>query len=180
MEVNPQIGPETPTPAPAGFGLAVNARYTVKASVPVGHRRPWQRKWRDTRHAYDQLVEACKGPGIHDDDFTRRIESFFKTCRELADWIDKELTGRGAVTYVHTAPSLKIGDALAQTAKHHTRDGGITAKVNELFLEANGARAEIVWTDRMSSGTMDALKLADDCLAEWQQYFQQHGIDPEG
>jgi hypothetical protein len=177
LVVNPQIGTGNAVPT-ASFRLVVTPRITMKASIPVGDRRPWQRKWRDTRHAYDELVEAYKGPGVHDDDFTRCIESFFKTCRELADWIDKELTGRDAVTYVNTAPWLKIGDALAQTAKHHTRDRGITAKVSELFGEANGARADIVWTDGANSGTVDALKLADDCLAEWQQYFQRHGLNP--
>ncbi|PBA55613.1 hypothetical protein CKJ57_13515 [Mycobacterium intracellulare subsp. chimaera] len=81
--------------------------------------------------------------------------------------------------YVNTAPSLKIGDALAQTAKHHTRDRGITAKVNELFLEVDGAHADIVWKDNATNGTFDALKLADDCLAEWQMFFQQQGLNPD-
>lgn len=175
---NPQIGNETP--APVAAGLVVTPRITMKASVPVGNQRQWQRKWRDIEHAYAELAAAYQGNGINDDDFTRRIEVFFKTCRELADWIDNHQPGFNAMDYVNNQPWLEYCDALAQTAKHHTRNRGITAKVDELFLEANGARADIAWTSNSGSGTLDALKLADDCLAEWKAFFTQHRLDPNG
>ena len=104
--------------------------------MPVENRRTWQRKWRDVLHAYDEVAESYKGGGLNDDKFTRRIELFFKTCRELADWLDEGDTRRDAKGYVNTATSLKFCDALAQTAKHHTRNRGVTAKVKELFVSA--------------------------------------------
>lgn len=78
MEVHTQIGTGETAPTPTGSGIVITTRITVRASVPVGHRSPWQRKCRDTQHSYDQLVDAHRGPGVHDDDFTRRIESFSK------------------------------------------------------------------------------------------------------
>jgi hypothetical protein len=180
VEFTPTIGTGGTPNEGGGFGIVLTPRLTFKASVPVGNRRPWQRTWRDVQHDYGALAAAYQRKGVNDDDFTRRIEVFFKTCRELADWIHRQHPGLDAMDYVNTESALKICDALAQTAKHHTRYKGITAKVEELFLEANGARADIAWTDGSSSGTLDALKLADDCIAEWKAFFQQHGLDPAG
>jgi hypothetical protein len=183
MHVEPKIGMAA-TRVPSGTaGLFVAPQLIVEASVDGVPQRTWQRKWRDVMNAHASLAEVYQGKGLDADDFTTRIEMFFKTCRELADWIDKQQTGRNATQYVNTAPSLKIGDGLAQTAKHHSRDRGsdpITAHVGKMFNDRVGIHAEVVWTSNNSgSGKSDALKLADDCIAEWRAYFQQHALDPE-
>ena len=71
------------------------------------------------------LETAYASDNLNDYELTRAVEGFFKTCRELADWI-QEATGRGAREYVHeireeNPSALKLCDAVAQTAKHYIR-----------------------------------------------------------
>lgn len=154
------------------------------ASVPVRTQRTWQRKWRDVEHAHGSLVEVYQGDGVNADDFVRRIETFFKTCHELADWIHRDTGRRAAFDYVRKAPTLMLCDAVAQTAKHHTRHqpgkDPITAVVNEIFSDEAGKRAEIMWTSSSGSGKDDALDLANRCIAEWEKFFQENNLDPAG
>lgn len=72
-------------------------------SVPLKAQRTWQRKWRDVLHDRNAIAETYQGDRIDVDDFTRRVEGFFKTCRELADWIE-ESTQLPAMDYARTPP----------------------------------------------------------------------------
>lgn len=171
---DPQLGPEKPDP-PQACITGFPPQIVIEPVVPGG--LTWQRKWRDVLHAHTALADVYQGGPLNSDDFTRRIEIFFKTCRELADWIDEQQPGLNAKDYVNTAGSLKICNGLAQTAKHHTRNHGITAYVAKMYNDQTGTHADVAWTHGSSSGRLDARKLADDCIAEWQAFFQQHGLD---
>lgn len=150
-------------------------------SVPVAAQRTWQRKWRDVLHAHQELADTYAGRGLDVDDLTRRVECFFKTCHELGDWIE-ESTGKPAKAYAKQPPTLELCDAVAQTAKHHTRrqsGSPITAIVVKLHGDQTGIHADIEWTSQSgNNGSDDALKLADRCVDEWRQFFQLHGLDP--
>lgn len=86
MNVEPQIG--MAMPPVRGHGLCVTPQLIVEASVSGSPQRIWRRQWRDVISAHAALAEIYQGDYLHQDDFTTRIEAFFKTCRELADWID--------------------------------------------------------------------------------------------
>jgi hypothetical protein len=176
MELNPQIGMQATTGATAGQGAFLAPKITVAASVPGG--LTWQRKWREIAGAHTALAEIYGGNRLHQDNFTKAIEDFFKLSRELADWIDQQVPGVQAMGYVNSAVSLQLCNAMAQTSKHHTRTHGITAKVNQMYSDAAGIHADIAWTDGSTGGTVDALQLASDCIAEWQAFFLQHQLDP--
>jgi hypothetical protein len=164
--------------APEPRGMMIEPQLIVEASVNGVPQRTWQRKWRDIQNAHTALAGIYGGKGLDQDGFTTAIEVFFKTCRELADWIDQQQPGYNATNYVNHGQWLEFCDAMAQTAKHHTRNRGITAYVDKMFNDRSGIHADIVWTSNSGSGTRDALKLADDCIAEWQAFFQQHSLDP--
>jgi hypothetical protein len=151
-------------------------------SVPLKAQRTWQRKWRDVLHDRNAIAETYQGDRIDVDDFTRRVEGFFKTCRELADWIE-ESTQLPAMDYARTPPTLELCDAVAQTAKHYARKPSkwdpITAVVVELFGDTAGIHADVAWRSNFRpSGRQDALALADLCIAEWKKFFQQYNLDP--
>lgn len=155
---------------------------SAAVSIPVVAQRTWQRKWRDVLYARGCIADAYQGAQLDVDDFTRRVEGFFKTCNELGDWIE-ESTSLPAIAYARTGPALELGDAVAQTAKHHTRRPSrldpITAVVVELFADQTGIHADVSWTSNSrGSGRIDALKLADDCIAQWRGFFQLNGIQP--
>jgi hypothetical protein len=93
---------------------------SADVAVPLIAHRTWQRKWRDVQHASVRIEKLYAGDQIDVDDATRTIEDFFKLARELADWI-QESTGHPAIDYIPHDPTLQVCDAIAQTAKHHTR-----------------------------------------------------------
>lgn len=159
------------------------------ASVRVGDvaQRTWQRKWRDVQHERQALAAAYAGPGLDTEGLNRRVESFFKTCRELGDWIQESKVARTS-RYIHKKGSaLKVCDAVAQTAKHFKRRPDrkrdpITAIVVEVHNDhQQGIHADIAWNSKGgNNGQEDALKLADRCIAEWQAFFQARGLNPNG
>lgn len=62
-------------------------------------------------------------------------KSSSRACHELGDWIE-ESTALPAKEYAKQPPTLEVCDAVAQTAKHHTRrqsGSRITAIVVKLY-----------------------------------------------
>src|SRR4051794_39444089 len=108
---------------------------TPLPAVLLRPKRTWQRKFDDVLRDLRALEAAYAAYNIyeeeltraHEEELTRAVEGFFKTCRELADWIDEATNRRDANKYVHNEnraanPSaLKLCDAVAQTAKHYIR-----------------------------------------------------------
>jgi hypothetical protein len=159
--------------------------------VPVEAQRTWQRKWRDVLACLQEMEGVYNASGadrrIDVDQFTRQIEGFFKTCRELADWI--EGSGNGpALAHVRVDPSApKVCDAVAQTAKHWRRNppsnnepSPITALVPSLYgPHDRGVHADIVWRHAGSPDQReDVLSLVRRCIDELRAFFQQHRLDP--
>jgi hypothetical protein len=161
--------------------MKIEPRVSCDVSVPVAAQRTWQRKWRDVLHACQALQDAYAGHRLDVDDFTRRVECFFKTCHELGDWIEEQ-TSLAAKAYAKIPGTLELCDAVAQTAKHHTRrqsGNPITAVVVELFGDKRGIHADLAWMSNSGSGRDDALDIANRCVAEWRKFFQQNNLDPE-
>ncbi|WP_237164683.1 hypothetical protein [Mycobacteroides salmoniphilum] len=156
--------------------------------------RHWQHKYLDVladlrvlEAVYNLPVDSQLTPA-RARELSRAAEGFFKTCRELADWI-KEETGRDAIKHIHDAPGpafptpLQLCDAVAQTAKHRTRvpkerREPISATTGIVHRGENGLQADIAWrTGQSNISTVDALALAKKCIGEWQSYFQNNDLD---
>lgn len=73
---------------------------------------------------------------------------------------------------------------MAQTAKHFARKPNqgrdpITAIVATLSGTVDGPRAFLPWSSVGGrNGQADALDLADRCIAEWEKFLRQNGLDP--
>ncbi|WP_301149008.1 hypothetical protein [Mycobacterium simiae] len=161
---------------------------TMRVSVSGAQQRTWQRKWRDVMFWHGTLTDIYNGDVLDQDGFTRCVETFFKNCHEVGDWV-QETTGLPAKRYVRNGPTLALCDAISNGGKHHTRrprpgrrgrhDDPITAIVDDLTGDETGIHADITWTSkRHGSGKADALKLADDCIREWEAFFKKHGLHP--
>lgn len=165
----------------ASAALAAVATLTAHLSVGYNPVRPWQQKWQDVEIGLRVLEAFYARDDANNEDVRREVEDFFKACRELADWLEQHAGKPEAMTYVNSDPDLMICDGMAQTIKHHTRNSTrrdpITARVS--WVRGGPLRAEIEWTRPSGArGTEDALDLARRCVAAWEQFFRQHGLDP--
>jgi hypothetical protein len=158
-----------------------------RPTIAIGYNehRPWRQKWQDMLHALEELDSAyATEEGQGNEDVRRMVEDFFEICRELADWLwqDKQNANvsESVVTgFVRGDPHLRLADGMAQTTKHHTRKGNdpITARITEIRVGPDGARAQIGWS-RVSgdSGSEDALDLAHRCVRTWRGFLSQNGL----
>jgi hypothetical protein len=163
--------------------LAAVASFNVSASIGYNPRRPWQQKWRDVISSLDAIQETYRQDDLNNEAVRRQVETFFKDCCELADWLQEQAGNAKALDYVKTDRDLRLCDGMAQTTKHHTRDPNrgrdpITARISRVD-GGQGVRAEIEWsTPSGSTGTEDALDLAQRCKSAWERFFQRHGLTP--
>jgi hypothetical protein len=96
------------------------ATVTAHASVGFNPIRPWQQKWRDVENGL-QVLEGFYARDYAGNEAMRRgVEEFFKSCRELADWLSEHGGKPEAMAYVKSDPDLVLCDGMAQTVKHHT------------------------------------------------------------
>ncbi|MFT9661757.1 hypothetical protein ACM0CQ_05805 [Mycobacteroides abscessus subsp. abscessus] len=174
-----------------GSGNVVIRPQTAVLYLPARH---WQHKYLDVLADLRVLEAVYNVPP--DEQFTparahelsRAAEGFFKTCRELADWIEEE-TCCTAIGHIHDTgrrafpTPLQLCDAVAQTAKHHTRtkqkQDPISATPGIVRRGENGLQVDIAWHTKTQLGisTVDALTLAKECMSEWHSYFQDNGLD---
>ena len=167
----------------AEAALLVTATLTASGSIGYNPVRPWQQKWRDVITGLDALQVTYRQRDLDNEVVRRQVETFFKDCCELADWLRKQADSPNAMNYVKTDPDLKLCDGMAQTTKHHTRapsskQDPITARISWVH-GGQGVRAEIEWsTPSGSTGIEDALDLARRCKSAWERFFAQHGLTP--
>jgi hypothetical protein len=153
----------------------------LRPTIGIGYTgpRPWRQKWTDTLDALERVENVyTKKEGQGNEDVRRAVEDFFRVCRELADWLWQD-TGSGldrdtVLNFVRDDPDLRLADGVAQTIKHHTRTGSdpITARVTQIFVGPDGARAQIDWSKPSgASGSEDALALARRCVGAWRRFL---------
>jgi hypothetical protein len=164
---------------------AVVAVGEVSLLLTKGDHRPWQEKWRKVLQRLNALHDAYSTDArtLGNDEIDGRVESFFTECNHLRDWLKRDLRSLRGVTaadltrhYKHS-DVLKTCTAISNTDKHHTSDGGITARIRETSITPAGARVTIEknWASPHPE-RIDALDLANACVASWRAFFQAHGI----
>jgi hypothetical protein len=171
----------SPTAQPATARMEVH-----RPTVAVGYNdpRPWTEKWQDVLEAFGKVKSAYKTKdGQGNEDVRRVVEDFFKTCRELGDWLweNTNINKSDVIGLIQRSPSLRLADAVAQTIKHHTRRRGkgdpITARVTGIRVGPDGASAEISWSRASGPrGSEDALDLARRCVKAWRGFLVRKGL----
>jgi hypothetical protein len=163
--------------------LAQTATAKVEAFMPTiaigyGDPRPWEQKWQDVLHSLQQIERAYTTRDFEsNEDIRRAVEGFFKTCRELADWLWQNggLEKSAVMKFVLDDPHLRLADAVAQTTKHHTRHGKddpITARIVEIRSSPVGVTAKIGWSRASgATGSEDARDLARECVQAWRKFL---------
>lgn len=130
----------------------------LNASGSIGYNplRPWQQKWRDVISGLDAIRAAYRQSDLDNEAVRRQVETFFKDCCELADWLREQAGKAEAMDYVKVDRDLKLCDGMAQTAKHHTRAPSgkrdpITARISRVDGGQGPSRDSVVnaqWLNR--------------------------------
>ncbi|MFF9806370.1 hypothetical protein ACF1G5_14760 [Streptomyces coeruleorubidus] len=162
--------------------MAEATAFGIGSSMGYDSQRPWQQKWRDVINGLNALQATYQQPDLDSDAVRRQVEDFFEVCCELADWLDRQAGKPRAMRYLkQTDPDLRLCDGIAQTRKHHTREGAdpITAKISKVYGGQGGVRAEIEWSRPSGAqGTEDALDLAQRCVSAWLRFLKHEGLTP--
>ena len=157
-------------------------------TIAIGYTspRPWRQKWQDLLDALEPINYAyTTKDSLSNEDVRQDVEHFFQICRELADWLWKNggVSKSIVMERLHGSHYLRLADAMAQTAKHHTRTPArqnpnpITAEIAEIFIGPDGARVRINWSRPSGAkGSRDALDLARGCVRSWQRFLREQGL----
>lgn len=151
----------------------------LQLDVSLGQPRPWKERWGDVLFWLQELDNAYKDSDATQ--LTRAVGVFFRLCRELADWLEKEASVP-ASDYVHGDRDLLVCDAFAQTLKHHTRDSKDTitayiARITTTSGASHSSSATIQWSNPSgATGKEDALDLARTCVAAWERFLKHHRL----
>jgi hypothetical protein len=171
----------------AGRGSArlIAGRPGVKISKD--DHRPWLEKWRFVLHHLARLRRYYESevPDTSNLDVEAWATGFFVECNHLVDWLCHDISSLGGVTkrqirdFASDSEALRRCDAICNTHKHHTRNTmKPTARIGD--VEQSRGRwqvtVELDWLSRPGGPTVDALDLADQCVAEWQRFLELHGI----
>ena len=188
---------DAPCPGCGGGRRSAVARpQTVKATVTIpeptitvtrADHPPWFEKWWEVVRARDQLDEvyAQRVPAVGNAEVDERVTRFCNECHDMRDWLIGDLTGVTAnevTRHSTSSPALVVSSAVANSHKHHTRKfGTTTARIRETRMTPRGARVtiEVDWATP-AANTLDALALANDCVASWRQFFARHGLVEPG
>lgn len=182
----PEPTPEMPSVVAGRASVVFGA---VRPGIKIGkdNHRPWLEKWRFVLHHGDRLRRyyVSDVPDTGNLDVEAWATGFFVECDHLVDWLSQDVSALGGVTekeirdFAESSEALQRCDAICNTHKHHTR--GVptkpTARIGD--VEQSGGRwrvtVELDWLLRPNGPTIDALDLADQCVAEWRRFFKLHG-----
>lgn len=173
--------------------VATPATIVARVSMPEpsirvtrNDHRPWFEKGLEVVRLRDQIMQAyaARVPGIGNVEVDAMVTRFCSECHDLRDWLVGDLatlpglTAKAIDAHILSAMPLQVCSAVANSHKHHTRRAGTTtARIRSTDMTPNGARVEIE-VDWASEAAMavDALRLADECLASWSSFLLAQGI----
>ncbi len=166
---------------------------SVTISLRKADVRPWAEKWIFVLHQLERLRAVYDGTDRPRGtlDIEGLAMSFFVECDHLEDWMKRDpaplpgLTGkqrrefRKAVVAFHDSDvALRQCSNICNAHKHYGRDDGLlVARIRTISELPPGWRVtiDLDWP-KPTSPTVDALELADQCVAAWKGFFAANGI----
>ncbi|MGY1684943.1 hypothetical protein ACI8AK_05070 [Geodermatophilus sp. SYSU D00867] len=148
----------------------------------------WWERWERVLRALDRLKKAyTPSAGLDREDMRRRVDEFFLDCWSLGDWLinDDRITpriSRGTIDHaIKASRALTICGGYANTAKHRTRKSPthMEARISSFKMWPKGHRVQITYRSQNQRSTnRDALRLAQQCVADWRRFLKAHGLRP--
>jgi hypothetical protein len=178
---------------PSAYDEARASDAVTSMSVRYAWARPWHEQWWLALWSSNQVARCyagrTDGPGEANGWGALVREACIALCH-VRDWLEHDtavpLTRGQLRTIVRRSRCLQLVTDVANTSKHHTRQGNqTTARIEQITI--NGVRGEpqqgivsIAWRSVDGrSGQEDALDLIRGAVADWRGVFITHGIpDP--
>jgi hypothetical protein len=169
------------TPGPISFG-------DEGVFTSYGSGRFWQEQWMRTLQLFEKVRAIYESDRFPGEEVARAtIETFFLNCLHVGDWLWDDPGGRRSkedvLALFRGDPALGICRGFANTVKHRgrDRDGDIEAVIKRVHHPHAGrpATATVEWWLEGQEDvrhTVDALKLAEDCMATWKQYLKKEPV----
>jgi hypothetical protein len=190
-----QPGPGSPDPVALKSGADIAAGVDVMAGISMtyGTVLPWQDLWRSVVAELEQLEGAYLGAlGQQNGDALKRLPTLFcQDCWHLKNWLSHDpmvpaKAATAAEAYARKPSAIKDAGDVANTHKHYGRNvGHREARVGKMESWSEKGlikvKMRIDWKDPGgASGSIDALKLATQAVAEWRAFFKIHGLIEKG
>ena len=179
----------------AGTANAVATARPPGVSVGMADRPLWREQWTRVLTALAILHAAYEPEArvLNNVEVDLRVRSFFTECHHLGDWIREDLDNLPRVgdahagAHVETSLVLSACDAICNKAKHaerskdpRTKEDRSTGRVLTVDRQPSGSYSvsiRVDWTPKSewastSPSCFDALKLADDCVTSWREFFR--------
>ncbi len=157
----------------------------VGVKIGRGDYRPWTEKWLLILSRIKALQAVYSGDthGLGNLEIDSRALDFFVECDHLRDWLEGDLPALPSITpadidrHFQSSQALRRCNAVCNSHKHHTRRSGTTARIRDTEMTGGKARVtiEVDWASP-SAAMVDALDLAEDCVADWRAFFTAFGI----
>jgi hypothetical protein len=132
----------------------------------------------------DQIsaVYAERLPNLGNAEVDELVPRFCSECQDMRDWLKDDIGSLPGVTeadmpaHATSSPPLTVTSAVANSHKHR-KAGTTTARIRSTRMTPQGARVliEVDWATP-GARSVDALDLANDCVAGWRNFFASHGI----
>jgi hypothetical protein len=146
-------------------------------------------KYRRMLRSYASLkrIGTDNGNSITNTDARDAAEDFFNQCHHFKDWLKKDSAvtfGQNPETFINSSPSLKLAADYCNSHKHagldrQSRSGKSIDRINthmKMDITPRGFVASS-WVEITIGGqSYDVLKLAAECVEEWDRYLRENRI----
>jgi hypothetical protein len=159
---------------------------SLDATLQYPQHRAWWEQWQTAETYLRRLREAYQPDAIGGDP-RRLANECLKACWEVRDWLKNDdhitprVTAQQLDAHVNNCAGLPICRAFANTSKHLLRDSPsqLHARIDRVSTGSQGLKVMVDhWSTRSSLRSMDALRLAEQSMNEWQQFPNAYGLRP--
>ena len=172
---------------------AIASAVTVVISGSVGHQKfpTWHALWAQINRRVHRLERIYTGAqGIDNTgELEDEVDALLLCIANLRDWmIADPIVGKSLKEQIRDLTALQGSLGLcreyANTFKHHTynpsKDVRRYARLHESTSGPSGVAVSLRYWKEDGAGedqSVDALKFALDCIAEWRNFLAAHGIE---
>lgn len=149
----------------------------------------WMEQWCRIARWYERVRQSqteVRGDGLGTEGYRDEVYALFQAIWHLKDWFINDDEVPVTKPEVHAwiderADVLKVAHDVANGSKHMTLSrpwagGSEQGRNDATIVVGQGVQHVFYIQDARNGQDWNALSLADQCLAEWRSFLEQHGL----